>query len=203
MSLWCITPRYLVNKLWANPAFYGETRERHLVTKYSALGRGNTVRLADLSPAHLKIHVWATAEEGRSLDLVLRAIPCACIFPFTFGSQSFLQIYMYVNEAAKLIQHVGRRGGGGGSKYKISYAWASFAQHRWYPVLDTGHIRAWNQLFQCTSVGTTKVHMGKPGSYSRRFAGFPAAALTCQGKSWERNPNLPTSSSHTPSRVFS
>lgn len=47
--------------------------------------------------------------------------------------------YIYVNEAAKLIQHVGRRGG---SKYKIRDAWASFAQHRWYPVLDTGHITA-------------------------------------------------------------
>lgn len=105
VSLWCITLCYLVNKLCANPAFYSATRERHLVTEYSALGRGNTVRLAELSVLCLKVQ--AAAEEGRSLDLVLRTTLCAYIFPFTSGSQSFLQLY--ISEAAKLIRHLGRQ----------------------------------------------------------------------------------------------
>lgn len=98
---------------------------------------------------------------------------------------------MYINEAAKLIQHLGRWRGYVNRKLRMSGL----------PLLSTGGTSRWtlgtlqHEMWRCRE-GTC----GKTREPLQEISRFPCSS---QGKSWERNPHLPTSPPHTPSHVFS
>lgn len=150
--------------------------------QYSGVGRAQSSASENSRPRHCR----------RSLDRVLRTRSCAQIFPITFGSQNFLQIY--INEAAKLIQCSGRWGGYANRKLGMPGL----------PLLSSGGTSGWtldiSQHETCRHCEGTR---GKTWEPLWEISRFPHGSSTRQGKSGERNPHLPTSPSHTPSRVFS